>query len=54
MTNRAGVATDFWTGHQTMLVCSAVQQGAETGEAADIAQLHTRLCAELPAELTNA
>lgn len=53
MPNRAGVATDFWTGYQTMLVCLATQQVVETGEA-DIAQLDTRLCAELPAELTNA
>ena len=36
------VATDFWAGYQTMLVCDAAQQAAEQGQPVDIAALDAR------------
>jgi len=33
------VASDFWTGYQTMLVCDAVQQAAAEGRSVDLAAL---------------
>lgn len=36
------VATDFWAGYQTMLVCDAAQQAAEQGQTVDIAALDAR------------
>ena len=33
------VASDFWAGYQTMLVCDAVQQAASEGRPVDIAAL---------------
>jgi len=36
---RREVASNFWTGYQTMLVCDAVQQAAAQGRPVDIAAL---------------
>lgn len=37
------VQTDFWTGYRTMLVCSAVQQAADTSSAVELAALDAEL-----------
>lgn len=44
--NEKNVHTDFWTGYQTMLVCTAAQRAAADGEPVDIAALDTWLRAQ--------
>jgi predicted dehydrogenase len=40
---RGRVATDFWSGYRTMLVCDAVQRAAEAHEPVDIARLDAEI-----------